>query len=138
MVLRESQRANAQLTREPTVTAEAVCTNLTESKSFQALGKRKMAHLTAGMVPQVVPVDFEPALVKHVYHLVHHRVLHVGITKVDTLAHNDGPLVRMETTSVSAVARRTYNVRRRKLATGCSKMLHHENYRGTCGHELSS
>jgi len=48
MILGETQDSSTQLAREPTVATEAVCSDL-----------------TAGMMPQVLPVDIKFAMVVH-------------------------------------------------------------------------
>jgi len=69
MVLGKSQRADTQLTGESTVTAETVCSDLATC-----------------MMPQVEPVDVEPAVVKHVYHFVKNCVFHVSVSEEYALA----------------------------------------------------
>ena len=49
------------------------------------------AHLAACVMPQVVPVDFERALVIHMHQLVHESVFHVGFAPEPTLAEDRDP-----------------------------------------------
>jgi hypothetical protein len=85
-------------------------------------------YLATCVVPQVVPIHPELAMVVHVNQLVHQCMLHVRLAKEMPSTKNDGPRIRRKAASTAHVARGTKDVRRRYFAAGKFEMLEHEHY----------
>ena len=64
------------------------------------------AHFTAGMMPEITPVDLEPALVIQVHELVHDSTLHMLLTEEISCTENYDTTFVLEATSTRLVARR--------------------------------
>ena len=82
-------------------------------------------------MPQVVPVDFERALIVHMHQLVHDRVFHVSFTPESTLAENGDTRGRDEPARAVVAARLAAQVLRSNGAPGLFEPSQHENHSRT-------
>ena len=81
----ECKESPSQLSRKFTVAAQTAGANLGRSWETVVTCRRSGAtHFAACVVPQVVPVDLELAMIVHVHQLVHERVLHVSLAEKST------------------------------------------------------
>lgn len=79
------------------------------------------------MVPQIIPVDFKPAVVVHMNELVRDGTLHVLLAEKRACTQHDGAWVWREPTGLKLLTRRTQYVRRRDGAPRGFKVLQHED-----------
>jgi hypothetical protein len=64
------------------------------------------------MVPEIIPVNFEPTLIVHMHELMHHRVLHMCLAEeISCTEYNGTPLV-LKAPRARPVAGSTQNILR--------------------------
>lgn len=83
-------------------------------------------HLTAGVMPQVVPVDLEHALIVHVHQLMYESVFHVSLIPEPTLTEYRDTGVGHEPSRAVVVARLATQVLGNDRAPGLFKPFQHE------------
>ena len=134
----ECKESPSQLSRKFTVAAQTAGANLGRSwekpVTYTYSRRSGATHFAACVVPQVVPVHLELAMIVHVHQLVHERVLHVFLAEKSSRAKDDGSSFGVEPSSTRVVARSTVDVVRRHLAARQLQMLDHEHHRGTWRH----
>ena len=79
-------------------------------------------------MPQVVPVNFEHALVVHMYQLMHKSVFHMGFAPESTLAEYRDPCVGDEPARAIVTARLATQMLRSYRASGLFEPFQHENH----------
>lgn len=84
------------------------------------------AHLTTGMVPEITPVDFEPALVIQVHELVHHGALHMLLAEEIARTENHDSAFVLKATSPRFVARCAENILSWHFTPGKLEMFKHK------------
>lgn len=67
---------------------------------------RLNTHLTTSMMPQVIPVDFKPAMVVHVNELMRDSTLHVLLAEECACTEYDSPWVGRKPAGLELLARR--------------------------------
>lgn len=80
------------------------------------------------MMPQVVPVDFEHALVIHVHQLVYKGVFHMSFAPESTLAEYRDTRTGDEPTRTVEAARLTAQMLRSDWASRLLEPFQHENH----------
>jgi hypothetical protein len=71
----------AYLASEPAVVAQIMDTNLARRIRKWVTKYREEAHLAAGTMTGVAPVDLGPGLVLHMHEFVYSGILHVALLK---------------------------------------------------------
>ena len=66
--------------------------------------------LAACMMPQIIPVDLELAMIIHMHQLVYQCLFHVLFAEEMVLAQDHGPRFRTEPTGLCSLARSAYNM----------------------------
>ena len=87
--------------------------------------------LAAGMMPQIIPIDLEFAVIIHVNKFMHERVFHMSLAEEMTLAKHYRTCLGVEATSPHRVARSAHDILRGDIAARLLQMLYHEYYRWT-------
>jgi hypothetical protein len=86
------------------------------------------AHLAAGVMPEVIPVDFERALVVHVHQLVYEGVFHVSFAPESTLAEYRDTRAGNESTRAVVAARLAAQMLRSDGTPRLLETFEHESY----------
>ena len=84
-------------------------------------------HLTASVVPQVVPIDFEHTLIIHVHQLVYESMFHMCLAPEPTLTEYRDAYVGHEPSRAIVAARLTAQVFRGHRTSRLLEPFQHEH-----------
>lgn len=96
------------------------------AKTYASDGQH--THLATGVMAQIVPVDFEHALVVHMHQLVYDSVFHVGFAPESTLAEYRDPGAGDEPARAIVAARLAAQMLRSDGTSGLFEPFQHKNY----------
>lgn len=103
-----------------------------QARVITSQGQHGKAHLATRVVPQVVPINLELAMIIHMNQLMNKRVLHVLFVQKPALTEGDRSGFWHESPRACIVARRADNVVRCNVAAVLLEVLQHEHHGRAC------